>query len=170
MPEWRGILVALLTGAVAITIGSLYSLGSADSSRQDLQPVDFSHELHAGRLKVHCLFCHRHATDSPVATVPSVSLCMGCHGSLTRTTPEIDKLVLYWKQQKPIPWVRLQRIPDFVYFTHEMHLKGGLNCVDCHGRVDQVRHTPRAPAFEMGWCLACHRERRASEDCLTCHK
>jgi hypothetical protein len=116
------------------------------------------------------LFCHRHAQDSPVASVPTVSLCMSCHRSLKTSTPEIEKLLGYWKQQKPVPWVRLQRIPDFVYFTHEMHLKGGVNCVDCHGQVDRVRHTPRAPSYEMGWCLACHRERRASQDCWTCHK
>ena len=170
MQDWRGIVIALLTGAAAIILGGLYSLGSADSKHQDLQPVDFSHELHAGRLHISCLFCHRHAMQSPVASIPTVSLCMGCHASLNTTTPKTETLLAYWKEQKPIPWVRVQRIPDFVYFTHEMHLKGGLTCVECHGHVERVRHTPRAPTFEMGWCLTCHRERGASEDCWTCHK
>jgi hypothetical protein len=84
--------------------------------------------------------------------------------------PEITKLFIHWKEQKPISWVRLQRLPDFVYFTHDMHLHAGLQCADCHGRVEQTRHTPRAAAYEMGWCLTCHQQRGASQDCWTCHK
>src|SRR5438094_421151 len=170
MQAWRAILVALLTGTGAIILAGLYSLGSADLKHQDLQPVDFSHELHAGRLSINCLYCHRHARDSPVASIPTVSLCMSCHRSLTTKTPKMEALLTYWRDQKPIPWVRLQRIPDFVYFTHEMHLKGGLTCVDCHGHVERVRHTPRAATYQMGWCLTCHREPAASADCWTCHK
>jgi hypothetical protein len=160
----------LLAGIIATLVGLLYSQGSADLAAQDEQPIDFSHQLHAGQLQIACLFCHRHAADSMTASVPSVSLCMSCHRSLNTQTPEINKLLAHWKDQKPIAWVRLQRLPDFVYFTHEMHLKTGLQCMDCHGRVDTMRHTPRAATYEMGWCLTCHTQRGASRDCLTCHK
>ena len=82
----------------------------------------------------------------------------------------MDELLAYAREERPIPWVRLQRLPDHVYFTHERHLKTGVQCVDCHGKVDGMRGTPRAASFEMGWCLTCHRQREASQDCWTCHK
>jgi hypothetical protein len=168
--RWRPILLLLITGAVAGLFGLLYSTGSADLPVQDRQPIDFSHQLHAGELQIQCLFCHRHAAESPVASIPPVSLCMTCHQSLDRQTTETDKLLAYWNGRKPIEWVRLQRLPDFVYFTHDMHLQAGLECANCHGRVTDMRHTPRAATYEMGWCLTCHRQRGASEDCWTCHK
>ncbi|MGH7229954.1 MAG: cytochrome c3 family protein [Nitrospiraceae bacterium] len=170
MIVWRGILIVLVTGTVAGIFGFLYSTGSADLTVQDKQPIDFSHRLHAGRLNINCLFCHRHAEASPIATIPTVSLCMSCHRSLSDQTTETEKLLTHWTEHKPIEWVRLQRLPDFVYFTHEMHLKAGLECMNCHGRVTEIRHTPRAATYEMGWCLSCHRDRGAPVDCLTCHK
>lgn len=165
-----GLLVAAAAAGIAVLLGSLYALSSADRAGQDIQPVDFSHELHAGRLQLACLFCHRHADKSRVAGIPSLSLCMSCHQSMEQTGPETAKLLAYWNEKQPIPWRRLQRSPDFIYFTHDMHLKGGLSCTDCHGRVEQMRFTPRAATNEMGWCLTCHQERGASTDCLTCHK
>lgn len=167
---WSGLLVAAAAVGIAVLLGSLYSLGSADRAVQDIQPVDFSHELHAGRLGVDCLFCHRHATESRAAGVPPLSLCMDCHASMDVSSTEEAKLLAYWNEHSPIPWRRLQRSPDFIYFTHEMHLKSGLSCADCHGRVERMRFTPRAATYEMGWCLNCHRERGASMDCLTCHQ
>jgi len=164
------LLLVLLAATMAVVVGALYSTGSADLVAQDIQPIDFSHRLHAGDLGIQCLFCHRHALESPTATVPSVALCMTCHQSIEDPSPEAQKLLTYWNERKPIGWVRLQRLPDFVYFTHEMHLKKGLQCVSCHGEVQRVRYTPRAASFEMGWCLTCHRQQGASLDCLTCHK
>ncbi len=167
---WIGLLIASVAAGTAALLGSMYSLGSADRADQDVQPVDFSHELHAGRLDISCLFCHRHAAESRVAGIPPVSLCMDCHRSMNLGGPEIDKLLAYWKSKEPIPWRRLQRSPDFIYFTHEMHLKSGLSCADCHGRVERMRFTPRAATNEMGWCLTCHKQQGASTDCLTCHQ
>ncbi|HEY7531682.1 MAG TPA: cytochrome c3 family protein [Nitrospiraceae bacterium] len=166
----RATLILLLTGFMAASVGLLYSTGSSDSTEQDLQPVAFSHVQHAGELKVDCLYCHRSASTSPVSSIPSMQLCMGCHRNLANETTETRKLSAYWEQQKPIPWVRLQRLPDFVYFTHEMHLKTGLQCINCHGNVERMPYTPRAASYEMGWCLSCHQQRGASRDCWTCHK
>lgn len=166
----RAVLVLSLTGLVAIGIGTLYSSGSSDSSSQDLQPVPFSHARHAGELKIDCLYCHRYAEQSRVAGIPSMHACLTCHGSIERRNRSTDQLLTYWREQQPIPWIRLQRLPDHVYFTHERHLKSGLQCADCHGRVDTMRGTPRAASYEMGWCLTCHQQRKASEDCWTCHK
>jgi Cytochrome c7 and related cytochrome c len=169
-PRVKGVLIVLATAGLACLFGFLYSTGSSDLRSQDIQPLDFSHEMHAGHLKIECMFCHRHAAESTTAGIPTVSLCMGCHQSIEPATPDMGRLAGYWRDQKPIEWVRLQRLPDFVYFTHAMHLKAGLQCGDCHGRVATMRQTPRAPSFEMGWCLSCHSQRGASRDCWTCHK
>lgn len=165
-----GGIFALLAGSLAVGIGALYSLGSADLAVQDRQPLSFSHRLHAGTLDINCQFCHRYASQSPVAGVPSLALCQTCHQSLENSTPDLEVLQTYWNQQRPIPWVRLQRLPDHVYFTHEMHLLAGLTCTSCHGQVSRMSSTPRAPTYEMGWCLTCHEQRGASHDCWTCHK
>ncbi|CUS39667.1 putative Menaquinol oxidoreductase complex ACIII, cytochrome c subunit ActA [Candidatus Nitrospira nitrificans] len=162
--------VLLFTGVMAAWVGMLYSAGSSDTGDQDMQPVPFSHARHAGRLKVDCLYCHRFASLSATAGVPSVQLCMSCHRNLMKETPDTRKLLGYWERQEPIPWVRLHRLPDFVYFTHEMHLRARLRCIDCHGHVGRVSLTPRAASYEMGWCLTCHQQRGASLDCWTCHK
>jgi hypothetical protein len=162
--------VLLLTGLMATAVGSLYSTGSSDSASQDLQPMAFSHAWHAGELKVDCLYCHRSATASRTAGIPSMQLCMSCHRNLSHETAETKKLLAHWENRDPVPWVRLQRLPDFVYFTHEMHLRSGLQCANCHGQVEQMPYTPRAASYEMGWCLSCHQAKDASKDCWTCHK
>ena len=166
----KAVVVLLLTGLLTAAVGLLYSTGSSDSVGQDRQPIAFSHARHAGELNVDCLYCHRAAAASPTASVPSMQLCMSCHRNLMNETAETKKLLRHWESGEPIPWVRLQRLPDFVYFTHEMHLRVGLQCTNCHGQVDRMPDTPRAASYEMGWCLSCHQQRGASHDCWTCHK
>lgn len=167
---WQSASVLSLVSLMAIAIALLYSQGSADLPGQDRQPIAFSHELHAGKLAVDCRYCHRAAHQSPTAGIPTVSLCMGCHQNVDAKQGSIETLLDHWKRQQPVDWVRLQRLPDFVYFTHERHLSRDVQCVDCHGQVESSPHTPRAATYEMGWCLACHEARRAPQDCLTCHK
>jgi hypothetical protein len=169
-PIVRGVSVLFLTGAITAGVGILYSSGSLDSESQDRQPVPFNHARHAGQLKVDCLYCHRFAAVSSTAGVPSVQLCMSCHANLNEESAEAQTVSREWHHQNPIPWVRLQRLPDFVYFSHEMHVRAEMKCTDCHGHVERMSHTPRAPSYEMGWCLTCHRQRGASLDCLTCHQ
>jgi predicted CXXCH cytochrome family protein len=165
-----GIAILLFTGLLAGTVGLLYSKGSADLPGWERQPVPFAHELHAGRLQIDCLYCHRAATVSTAAGIPSLQLCMGCHNNVAGNSPSAPILLEHWKQREPLRWVRLQRLPDFVYFTHERHLAHGLDCLNCHGNVREMRDTPRAATYEMGWCLSCHQQRGAPRDCWTCHK
>lgn len=164
-----GMLLAFLVIGAAVVLGAIYAQTTADFTGQDRQPIAFSHQRHAGELQIDCLFCHRGARISPIASVPSVYLCITCHRSLREQTPETEKLLAYWNDKEPIPWIRLQRLPDFVQFTHEMHLDAGFQCADCHGEVERMSQTPRAATFEMGWCIDCHERNGASLDCFTCH-
>jgi cytochrome c7-like protein/class III cytochrome C family protein len=168
--RFRALTVLALSLLSAIAIGTLYSTGSADLPGQDEQPVAFSHLRHAGELQIACLYCHRAATLSRTAGVPSMQLCVSCHRNLARQNPQTQEVLAYWEQQQPIQWTRLHRLPDFVYFTHQMHLDAGFQCVACHGHVEQMASTPRAASLEMGWCLSCHQAQGASRDCWTCHK
>jgi len=169
MRKWVGILVVFLVGGLAVVLGVLYAETSADLSPRPRQPIAFSHQRHAGELQINCLFCHRGAPISRTASIPPVYICMTCHRSLRQQTPETEKLLTYWNDKEPIPWVRSQRLPDFVRFTHEMHLDAGFECSECHGEVQRMSETPRGERFKMGWCIECHERNRASLDCFTCH-
>ena len=168
--RWKSLGILLVAGLTALVVGLLYSKGSADSAAQDRQPIPFNHKFHAGQLKLDCVFCHRSAHQSQTAGSPSLKLCMGCHQNIDAKKAGIQTLLDHWNTQRPVSWVRLQRLPDFVYFTHERHLAQGLQCTTCHGDVGQMTTTPRAATLEMGWCISCHQQRGASRDCLTCHQ
>ena len=133
------------------------------------QPIAFSHKAHAGDSGIPCLFCHRYAQRSPVAGIPAVSDCRDCHQFIAPDAPEVKKLMGYWERREPIPWVRVHRLPDHVYFPHMMHLRAELACGTCHGPVDTMERVSRTASLKMGWCLECHREHKASIDCWICH-
>jgi len=163
------LLIPLLI-AVAIGLFFLYHLPLDLDDPAPVQPIAFSHKIHAGQYRIDCRYCHRSVEDSPVAGVPDVDLCRSCHLYIAANRPEIVKLSHYWEQQQPIPWVRLHRIPDHAYFPHMMHLRADLACATCHGDVAAMTETRRVIAIKMGWCLNCHRDHGASIDCWTCHR
>lgn len=134
------------------------------------QPIAFPHTVHAGSLQLPCTYCHVFAERSRYATAPSVELCMGCHGSIATDHPEIRKLTRHFEEKKPIEWVRVYALPDFIYFSHKRHVKAGVPCSDCHGNVARMKRVRRVSSLTMGWCVSCHRVRGASRDCAVCHK
>ena len=133
------------------------------------QPIAFSHQDHVTEMKIDCQFCHAYARRGPVAGIPSVQRCIGCHRTVLNDQPEIQKIVQYWENAEPIPWIRVHDLPDFVRFTHKRHLRAGVNCQNCHGNVGQMDIARQVAPLTMGWCVNCHKERQASIDCLTCH-
>ena len=180
------LVVALLAGLSAVHYrpdmsGRVWQAGKAawwDSRLLDLgltgwgqapkQPIAFSHALHAGEYGLDCLYCHSAARVSPVAHVPPVQTCMGCH---TRPTPnpEIKKIQTYWKNQEPIPWVRVHALPAFTRFNHKRHVRAGVDCQSCHGEVQRMQRVEQVSSLKMGWCVTCHDAHQASKDCLVCH-
>jgi hypothetical protein len=147
------------------------------------QPIAFSHKIHAGKNKIPCMYCHIQARRSISAGVPSVSKCMGCHNEVATERPQIRKLINYWKNKEPIPWIKVHDLPDFVHFTHKRHVLADIKCQTCHGPVetmDRIRVTSRAvdgsfqldSPWKMGLCLNCHKQYEVENglDCWTCHK
>jgi hypothetical protein len=133
------------------------------------QPIDFSHEHHVTEIGIDCQFCHAYARRGPVAGIPSVQRCAGCHQTVLSERPEIVKVLEYWDNKEPIPWVRVHDLPDYVRFSHKPHIRAGVNCANCHGDVAHMEAAVQVESLSMGWCLDCHKEREASRDCLVCH-
>jgi len=147
----------------------------AAGGRGPAQPILFPHDLHAGKLGLNCLYCHSSAERSPIANLPAVSTCMGCHKMAVTDRPEVQKLAGYWERGEPIQWAEVYWLPDHVKFNHKRHVKAGVTCQACHGPVEKMKVLTRYPSLKMGWCVECHRQRLndprypASMDRLACH-
>jgi hypothetical protein len=120
------------------------------------QPIFFSHRRHAGVYEINCLYCHSNTDKSPVALIPSVEVCLGCHRVVKAASPEIQKLRGFQQNNEPIPWERIYKLADFVQFNHARHLRAALNCQDCHGKVEETDVLYQWAPLTMGWCLQCH--------------
>jgi hypothetical protein len=133
------------------------------------QPIAFSHRHHVTEIGIDCQMCHIYARRSPVAGIPSVEKCAGCHTQVLSEEPEVQKLLEYWENEQPIPWIRVHDLPDHVRFSHKRHVLGGVDCAECHGDVGQMEIAVQVESLSMGWCVTCHDERAADKDCLICH-
>ena len=162
-----GLAVASLAAVAGMIAMYVLPLDLRDPS--PVQPIAFSHKLHAGSNGIPCLYCHRLAPRSPVAGIPALSDCRACHQFISPEAPEIKKLMGYWDRKEPVPWIRVYWLPDHVYFPHMMHIRARLDCATCHGEVATMQRVTRSVHLKMGWCLGCHRKHRASIDCWTCH-
>jgi len=134
------------------------------------QPIAFPHSIHAGKLSMSCLFCHDTADKSPLAGAPPLERCAGCHRSIAADRPGVKKLLSHLEEKRPLHWVRVHELPDFVYFSHRPHVLAGLDCAACHGDLSAMERVRQVRPLSMGWCVSCHRANDASMDCATCHK
>jgi hypothetical protein len=122
------------------------------------QPIHFPHRIHAGDNKIPCLYCHYAARTSRHAGIPPASVCMNCHNIMDKQTVEIQKLKESVQQERPIAWVKIHNLPDFVYFNHSQHVLSGVACQRCHGPIEHMDRVGQFSPLTMGWCLQCHRE------------
>jgi hypothetical protein len=121
------------------------------------QPIPFSHKHHVGDDGIDCRYCHTSVEKSGFAGMPSTGICLSCHSQLFVDSPALAPLHESARTGRPIQWVRVHDLPDFVYFEHDIHVNKGVACAECHGRVDQMPLTWRTASLEMQWCLGCHR-------------
>jgi hypothetical protein len=135
------------------------------------QPIPFNHKLHAGDNKIDCRYCHTSVDKSAHASVPPSATCMNCHGNGVATgRPDVERLKKYHKENKPIQWIKVHDQPDFVYFNHSRHIARGVDCSKCHGNVAEMAIVKQVESLNMGYCVNCHRENNAPNDCSTCHR
>ena len=164
---------------VVIFLGSAGWMGmwntGVHTGYQPVQPIKFSHQLHAGINKIDCQYCHTGAYSSKNASIPSLNVCMNCHDYVTASdkyngqiSPEIQKIYTaldynpdtrqYGTNQKPIEWVRIHNLPDFAYFNHSQHVKvAGIRCQKCHGPIQTMEEVYQYSPLTMKWCINCHK-------------
>ena len=175
----------LLIGAY-VAFGILFKVG-VDEGYMPLQEIAFSHKIHAGDNKVDCQYCHSSAKHSKTSGIPTANVCMNCHKNIsevaedtkvewdgkTYVKEDLDKEIAkiydavgwdadnleYTGETKPIKWVRVHNLPDFVYFNHSQHVTvGGLKCQKCHGPVEEMDEMYQFSPLTMGWCIDCHKD------------
>jgi hypothetical protein len=133
------------------------------------QPIAFSHKIHVTDYGLNCRFCHSSTNKSQYANLPSVEKCMMCHRSVATEKPEVKKVAQYWNEKKPIPWNKVIDVPNHVYFPHRKMVNGGIACLTCHPGMDRAGTAEQKLEFGMGFCMECHRKKKVSIDCWTCH-
>jgi hypothetical protein len=134
------------------------------------QPIPFSHRVHAGDKKIGCPVCHSTAPVADRAGIPPMETCMLCHRRIAINYPPIADLRERYFANRPVEWVRINWVPEFVYFTHRVHIHRGIDCGHCHGDVKGMDRVYAVQKFEMGFCIECHRKNGATHDCFTCHR
>jgi hypothetical protein len=144
----------LLVGAVWYYFSPRYT----DVGYQPEQPVAYSHKLHAGDLGINCLYCHATVDRAPVAVVPPTQVCLNCHRTVKRDSPALAAIRESFSTGRPMQWVRVHNLPGYAYFDHRPHLRAGVGCSTCHGRIDEMEVVAQAQPLSMGWCLDCHRD------------
>ncbi|MCA9740460.1 MAG: cytochrome c3 family protein [Deferribacteres bacterium] len=163
-PKWTNTLPLILAvGGVFLlsgVTGFFWYYGSpkyTDVGYRPIQPVAYSHKVHAGDLGMDCRYCHNYVETSQEANVPPTQTCMNCH---TLVLPESEKLLPVresWATDKPIEWVRVHMLPEYAYFPHSPHLRAGVGCESCHGNVAEMEVVMQSQPLSMSWCLECHR-------------
>ena len=159
-----------LVVARARSEGQTPASAAAAASVEKVGDVPFDHTIHAGKYGIPCLDCHAFADRSPVAGIPSGRKCMGCHNFVDKEKPAVAKLASHVEAGEPLRWLRVFSIPDFVYFSHRMHVRANVACAECHGDMASMKTVVQGQPFTMGRCLGCHQQRNATHDCLGCHK
>ena len=159
--------LGVLCAAVAVAALSLSSAAKTPYAPE--QPIDFSHRVHVGDDQLDCAVCHSAARRSAFAGIAPLERCIGCHKYVATGHPEVLKLRRLWDARKTISWVKVYELPAFVRFNHEAHSLAQIPCDTCHGDVGSMHRVRRVVDLTMGWCVQCHRDRGAPDDCVICH-
>lgn len=170
------ILIVFMSWSTVAGWNTLWNIGVTTGYQPD-QPIAFSHKVHAGDNGINCVYCHSGAEKSKTAGIPTANVCMNCHKGIKESdlqlengavaTDEIGKIYkaldynpstqVYGNNPKPIEWVRVHNLQDFVYFNHSQHVKvGQIACQTCHGEVQEMTSAKQYSKLTMGWCIDCH--------------
>lgn len=153
----------LVMGALpvlAILVGMTLARGSMNTRVGNMpeQPVPFSHRHHATELGIDCRYCHTGVESSPQAGLPSTETCMTCHSQIWQDSPLLEPARESYAQDRAIKWVQVNKVPEFVYFNHAIHVNKGVSCNNCHGPVQNQQMSFKSRTFFMSWCLKCHKD------------
>lgn len=151
--------LCLILGLVCIA-GFFSYFGSpkyTDVGYGPIQPVKYSHKVHAGDLGIDCRYCHVSVETSAKANIPPTQTCMNCHTLVGADKETLDPVRESWASGRPIEWIRVHKLAEYSYFDHSAHINAGVGCESCHGNVAQMEVVMQVEPLSMGWCLDCHR-------------
>jgi hypothetical protein len=163
-PKWTNQipLVLGLAGPVlgVVLVGAVWYYGSpryTDVGYAPKQPVPYSHKLHVGQLGLDCRYCHASVEVSPVSNIPPTQVCMNCHHVVKKDSEWLAPIRESLATGRPMRWIRVHDLPEYAFFNHASHVRAGVGCVSCHGRIDTMEVVTQVEPLSMGWCLDCHR-------------
>lgn len=162
---WSNVLVRLALLALLVLAGGLATLAyllirspaMTGVGVAQPQPIPYSHRQHVGGLGLDCRYCHTAVEQSNTASIPPTATCMGCHAQVAKDAPVLEPVRISRQEKQPLEWIRVHDLPDYVYFNHAIHIRQGVGCETCHGRIDQMSVVAKAQTLHMEWCLDCHR-------------
>lgn len=151
------ILVFILPGAFFTVLdGAFWTPYVTNQNHPVEQTIPFSHKHHAN-MGIDCRYCHTSVEEGAIAGVPTTRTCMNCHSMIWNQSPMLQPVRDSWTNNVPLEWNRVHDLPDFVYFNHSIHIKKGIGCSTCHGRVDQMPLMRKQNTLNMKWCTDCHK-------------
>lgn len=163
-PEWTNKAPLYAVGGLAVAallvpplIWYYFSPEFTDVGYQPVQPVPFSHRLHAGELELDCRYCHAQVEVSAVASVPPTQVCMNCHQLVMRDSEKLAVIRDSMESGQPVEWIRVHKTPEYAYFDHSVHIGAGVGCSSCHGDIRSMEVVTQMKPLSMAWCLECHR-------------
>jgi hypothetical protein len=163
-PRWANktrVLAGVILGGAPIYLTFLIWYGASpkttDVGYQPKQPVPYSHALHAGQLGIDCRYCHNTVEQGSHAAIPPTATCMNCHERIWTNSDKLTPIRQSLATGKPVEWLKVHDLPDYVYFNHSAHVTRGVGCVTCHGRIDEMDEVYQKEPLSMSWCLSCHR-------------
>jgi Cytochrome c7 and related cytochrome c len=152
------VLTGLIVIALGVTLDQLQrSPWVTRQGQRPEQPVPFSHKHHVTGLGLQCQYCHTSVEKSSYAGIPPTKTCINCHAQIWTNAALLQPVRDSWASGESLPWIKVHDLPDYVYFSHEIHVNKGLGCASCHGRVDQMPLMYAQNTLQMEWCLDCHR-------------
>jgi hypothetical protein len=153
--------VALVVLGIVTSLAGLFVFVRTPWRRKEFEPLDqpvtFDHRHHTQDDGIDCRYCHATVDKAATAGIPSTEVCMGCHNQVWNQSPILEPVRHSYFSRMPIRYNRVNDLPDFVYFDHSVHVKHGVGCASCHGRVDQMARVYQVASLSMEWCLDCHR-------------
>jgi hypothetical protein len=163
------VLALLLLATLALRAQQSAVTEGAPPPPAPVQPLPYSHKTHV-KLGLDCRLCHVNPDSGRLMTFPPTTLCMACHQTTAADRPSIQKLAALAASGKPIPWVRVYQLPDYVWWQHGTHLRPDVTCADCHGPVaERDVIAQETNIVSMAGCLSCHNKRQVFTDCKDCH-
>jgi len=163
-PKWTNrlplqiIVGAVLAGSAALAgVWYYFTPKYTRIGYQPIQPVAFSHATHVDQVGMDCRYCHNAVEKAWFSNIPTASLCMNCHGQVLKDSPKLELVRESAATGRPIPWVQIHKVPDYVYFNHAVHVNRGVSCFECHGPLHKMDEVRQAQPLSMSFCLDCHR-------------